>query len=318
MNKKSTGLLLSVLGVISLVLITAGVTYAFFSYAKEGETENTISTGTITFLYDEQQAEGNGINIENALPMSDDDGIAQTGDNNQFNFVITSEISGDTTLEYVVTARKDLEVSTLANNQVKLYLENTGNAADGTNYTYSTEAPEGEPGDYFSVNTFADLSAPEGITLPDGVDERVMFKGTVPAAQAGVATDYTGNFTLKMWINGATGNDTTVDYSPFEFVLKTAATGTDALDADALIADESFITSTTYYALDDATKANYERVAYVNSTARTIYTVGQAAAASLTEAPEGFVASEQFYSLNGQAFKVTVNVYANTPVVSGN
>ena len=43
MNKKSTGLLLSILGVISLVLITAGVTYAFFSYTKEGLTENVIA-----------------------------------------------------------------------------------------------------------------------------------------------------------------------------------------------------------------------------------------------------------------------------------
>ena len=76
MNKKSTGLLLSILGVLSLVLITAGVTYAFFSYTKEGETANTISTGTITFYYDEQEAEGNGIKIENALPISDKEGIA--------------------------------------------------------------------------------------------------------------------------------------------------------------------------------------------------------------------------------------------------
>ena len=50
-KKKSTGLLLSILGVVSLVLITAGVTYAFFSYAKEGKTVNRITTGTIEFTY---------------------------------------------------------------------------------------------------------------------------------------------------------------------------------------------------------------------------------------------------------------------------
>ena len=76
MNKKSTGLLLSILGVISLVLITAGVTYAFFSYAKQGTTENVIKTGTITFLYDELEGVGNGIKITDAIPMTDEVGKA--------------------------------------------------------------------------------------------------------------------------------------------------------------------------------------------------------------------------------------------------
>ena len=53
MNKKKS-LILSLVGVLSLVLITAGVTYAFFNYAKEGTTENTITTGTITFIYEEE------------------------------------------------------------------------------------------------------------------------------------------------------------------------------------------------------------------------------------------------------------------------
>lgn len=310
MNKKSTGLLLSVLGVISLVLITAGVTYAFFSYTKEGVTENTISTGTITFLYDEKEAEGNGINIQDALPMSDTDGMAQTGENKVFNFTVTSKITGEADIEYVVTARKDLEASSLANNQVKIYLENTGDAANGTNYTYTTS------GDTTTVKLFSELDAPEDITLPDGVDERVMFEGTVPGAENGVATNYNGNFNLRMWIKGGAASES-ANYSPYEFVLKTAATGTAALNADELIEDGNLITSTAYYKLDDATKGNYERIAYV-STDRTIYTVSQAEAAGLAEAPEGFSPSEQFYPLNGQAFKVRVNVYANAAVVAGN
>ena len=118
-----------------------------------------------------------------------------------------------------------------------------------------------------------------------------------------------------MWIKGEDG--AAADYSPYEFVLKTAATGTDALKADDLITAGTLITSTAYYALDEATQSNYERIAYVNKTNRTIYTVTQSQAAGFT-AGDGFEANEQFYSINGQQFSATVNVYANATVVQGN
>ena len=106
MNKKSTGLLLSILGVISLVLITAGVTYAFFSYAKQGTTENVIKTGTITFLYDELEGVGNGIKITDAIPMTDEVGKALADANQYFDFKVTSTVSGDGTIPYEVTLRQ--------------------------------------------------------------------------------------------------------------------------------------------------------------------------------------------------------------------
>ena len=300
MNKKSTGLLLSILGVISLVLITAGVTYAFFSYAKEGTTENTITTGTITFYYDELEGAGNGIQITDALPMSDTDGKALTGNNNVFNFKVTSTVSGNTNIPYTVTARKKSD-STLSSDQVKLYLEANGSES-GTNYTVQDG----------TVKLFSELS-PTSVQVPDGTEERTIFAGTVPAN----TPDYAENFTLKMWVKGDDTGAGEADYSPYEFVLKTAATGSDPLNADTLISANQLITSTAYYALEAGEQANYERIAYVNNTARTLYTVTQATTASLESAPKGFVASEQFYPLSGQTFTITVNVYANATVVQG-
>lgn len=296
MNKKSTGLLLSILGVISLILITAGVTYAFFSYAKEGETVNTISTGTITFYYDELNGEGNGINITDALPMDDQQGKALTGANNTFNFSVTSTVSGNANIPYTITARKDKN-STLPSDQIKLYLESTGSET-GTNYTTKSDG---------TVKLFSEID-PTTVSVPIGTEERTIFTGIVPAG----SNSYAQNFTLRMWIKGGETEGIS-DYSPYEFVLKTAVTGTNALNADTLIQTGQFITSTAYYALTEEEKVNYERVAYVNTTDRTIYTVSQAA--TITTAPEGFVASEQFYAINGQTFKVTVNVYANANVV---
>ena len=64
-NKKKV--LLSVLGIMLLVLVTVGVTFAVFTYTKLGTTENTVTTGTLKFLYTENTGVGAGINIENAF-----------------------------------------------------------------------------------------------------------------------------------------------------------------------------------------------------------------------------------------------------------
>lgn len=305
MNKKSTGLLLSILGVLSLILITTGVTYAFFSYAKEGTTENTISTGTITFYYDELEQTGSSISITDALPMSDDDGKTKlTATGEYFDFKVTSTVSGNANIPYIVTVRKDLDASTLSNDDIKIYLtaSETGQTVAGTNYTLKS--------DNSTVKLYSELAAPSSdqVTLPQGVDERVIFTGVVPNG-----SNYSSDFQLRMWLKGETGGQ--ADYSPYEFVLKSAVTGSTALNADDLINAGSFITSTAYYALDDQTRANYERIAYVNDTTRTFYSVSQASVSGFS-AGDGYEASEQFYSLNGQAFKIKVNVYANAKVVT--
>ncbi|MCI5967565.1 MAG: hypothetical protein MRZ42_04210, partial [Tenericutes bacterium] len=65
--KNRNNILLSILGIITLVIVTVGVSYAFFSYTKKGTTENSIKTGTITFLYTEVTGVGKGIKIEDSL-----------------------------------------------------------------------------------------------------------------------------------------------------------------------------------------------------------------------------------------------------------
>ena len=317
MNKKSTGLLLSILGVLSLVLITAGVTYAFFSYMKEGETENVISTGTITFYYDELEATGKSIKIENALPLDDATGKGLQDD--YFDFKITSTITGDTSIDYEVTARKVTtgeNASTLAENTVKLYLEVEDNGNTGSNKTTADGTAAG------AVKVFSDLPTPATAGVPAG--EKLLYTGNVPArsfnSDDNSTKSYEQNFKLRMWIDGESTSTPAADYSPYEFVLKSAVSGTTALKADTLITANpaQLITSTTYYGLSESERANYERIAYVNETTREIYTLSQAGTDGFT-AGSGFVAGEQFYAINGQKFAVTVNVYANTPVVeSGN
>ena len=310
-KKKSTGLLLSILGVLSSVLITTGVTYAFFTYAKEGETENVLRTGTLTFFYDEKEAEGNGIKIEKALPMSDAEGkaIDATVSNNAFKFKVASTTVGNASISYTVTAREKADSATTLRNQMKLYL--TSNESGSANVeTTDVNATTNTDGSVKLLNALGDYA-----NKPAGAYEKVLYTGTVKPNMS-----YTNEFTLRMWIsNSAAGSGSTTDYSPYEFVKKTAVTtaGTNAMDANALITSGDLITSTAYYALGADDRALYERVAYVNDADKTFYSVSQVTGASaVTPAADKYSAGEQIYMLNGQAYTVMINVYANAPVVN--
>ena len=127
-NNNSKQMILSILGVVILVVAVVGVSFAAFSYSKTGEKVNTITTGTITMSYSETT---NGINLSNALPMSDDQGKALSGSNNVFDFTVTATIngSGNTTINYDVTATKESD-STLDDSAVKVYLTSIDNSAD--------------------------------------------------------------------------------------------------------------------------------------------------------------------------------------------
>ena len=118
-NKKTV--IVTLVAIISLIVITVGVTYAFFNYAKEGATDNTIQTGSITFLYTEVSGVGKGISLTEAYPVADSIGKVQVGEGKIFDFKVTSNISMNSNIGYQVTARNKTG-STLANSAVKVYL----------------------------------------------------------------------------------------------------------------------------------------------------------------------------------------------------
>ena len=118
-NNKSKGIVLSLVGLVVLVLVVFGVSFAAFQYSKTGSKNNTITTGVINMSYNEPQ---NGINLMNALPINDATGMALTGNNNTFDFTVEAEIvgTGNTTINYAITAVND--GSTASDSAVKVYL----------------------------------------------------------------------------------------------------------------------------------------------------------------------------------------------------
>lgn len=175
----------SIIGVISLILITIGMSYAFFNYVKIGTTENTVTSGILEFLYTEVEQIGAGIRISDAYPIGDELGKVQTGAGKEFNFKITSKLSGNYDIPYTITARKKND-STLDGKAVRIYL------------TEVTGAVEEER----LLDNYNNLSDYE--KAPSGITEKVIYTGLVPTG----STNYEKEFKLRMWI------DETLDFSP--------------------------------------------------------------------------------------------------------
>ena len=119
MNKKKRMILIGS-SLMALLFVTVGVTYAFYIYRGQGQKENMVKTGNLSFVYDEQRAEGNQVTLTNAFPMTDEQGKGQMGNNSVFEFVITATTKG-APISYEIYLTKE-ESSTLSEQVVKTYL----------------------------------------------------------------------------------------------------------------------------------------------------------------------------------------------------
>ena len=210
-NSKKKQVLLTLIAIISLIVITVGVTYAFFNYAKEGTTDNTIQTGSITFLYTEVSGVGKGISLTEAYPVADSIGKVQVGEGKIFDFKVTSNISMNSNIDYQVTARKETG-STLANSAVKVYLtENNGTEQE------------------LLLSKYSELDQTDKVDSSK-FDERILYEATVPANTA----NYEKNFRLRMWVDENTDfTDGSMNDKTFTLTVNVYADGkvvTDNLD----------------------------------------------------------------------------------------
>ena len=183
-NKKKT-LILSIIGLIGLVIVTIGITYAVFTYTKLGTTDNTVTSGTLKFLYTENTGVKTGIQLTNALPISDTQGKALYGDNNVFDFSIEATNTGTETIPYEVTLRKK-KTSTLAEENVKVYL---------TDRTESQESYVLQPKKYSELTQ---TSVNVGSNI-----EKTIYKSSVAGGEA----SYRKDFRLRMWISDDSNQD---------------------------------------------------------------------------------------------------------------
>ena len=254
MKNKKKQIIITLIAIISLIVITVGVTYAFFNYAKEGTTDNTIKTGSITFLYTEVSGVGKGISLTEAYPVADSIGKVQVGEGKVFDFKVTSNISMNSNIGYQVTARKKTG-STLANSAVKVYLTEV----NGTEQE-------------LLLSKYSELSQTDKVDISK-YDERILYEATVPAN----TSNYEKNFRLRMWVSDDTDfTDGSMNDKTFTLTVNVYADGkviTDNLDTtntlDSITVsdctlDPAFNSATTEYS---CTVKNSVSSVTVNATA---------------------------------------------------
>lgn len=179
MRKSKKKVLFALLGCIGIVAATIGVTYAFYSYSKEGTTESSITLGAITFYYQEVSGIGNGIALTDALPMSDTEGKAQTGEGKVFDFRITSKTMSKVAIPYEITARIDGDdIGSI----VKVYLTRVRSGVE----------------ELLLLDKYSELTQSTN-ELANGYTEKTLFTAIVPPN-----TNYDESYRLRIWIDSET------------------------------------------------------------------------------------------------------------------
>ena len=232
-KRKRKQIVLSILGILSLILITSGVTVALFTYTKLGETENTITAGTIKFLYTENTGVGRGITITNALPISDTVGKAYATEGYVFDFQVEGKNSGTDAIPYEVTLRQKAD-STLDSRIVKIYLTDMNGDAD-------TEI--------IAPTLYSAL--PQTTLDVDTNIEKTLYSGSV----AGGETNYLQEFRLRMWI------DENADFSATDYYKHTDGTTITKADYNALdVTEQANYTIVTH--VNTTTNTMYTQAEY--------------------------------------------------------
>ena len=177
-NKKQIAIVS--LFIIGIIAITTAVTYALFTYATNGLTENKITVGGITFHYKELDGMGRGIGISDALPVASNEN-AKT-EEPAFNFRITSTTGENVEVPYVVTARMSSNSDIDLRSVVDLHLTEV----NGTNETATALFSGDGVVKYNSLNSY------------NGNDnEKIIYTGTA-------YRNHDKSFKLRMWIDQST------------------------------------------------------------------------------------------------------------------
>lgn len=182
MNENSSKqVLLSVLGIAVLVVAVVGVSFAFFTYSKTGEKNNTLTTGNIFFNF----TEGNAITLTNEFPRTNASGLALSnaeGATGALTFHVVGYDSSTKGIEYTIYALEGDSVADktrFKDSEIKLNL--TAPTA-GVKNNFATSKVVGANG-----------------SLANGV---VLATGKITATSS--TTQQDDEYTLRMWINGET------------------------------------------------------------------------------------------------------------------
>lgn len=177
-------IIISVLALLSLTLVTTGVSYSLLDYD-----ESAVKAGLI---FDYSNYHGTPeFSISNLTPISDELGKKISADGQIFHFSVKGKLKKDETVPYSIVITKKTN-STLADDSVKVYLTEVINGKEYPIDTTCNQAGE--------VTTFSKLK--EYPILPIG-NSKVLYKGI---AENGYNGRFNRDYKLRIWVDKNTAN----------------------------------------------------------------------------------------------------------------
>ena len=187
--EKKNQVLMTVLGVFALVIVTVGVSYAFFTYSRTSTTNNTINTTTkpISFGF----TESGQIALVDAVALPAEKGKVLA--DNVYTININANMPANSTVEYRITAVNNTAPAegkeALENSQVRAYLTKGDTAVWTTTDTTNTNNN--------GTQLMSDI-------ITDGATEGLLHSFTVDTTDYHTITDV---YKLRIWLDkDATGN----------------------------------------------------------------------------------------------------------------
>ena len=169
------------LAILGILFITAGISYAFFTYSRDGLKENVIESGSIKFHY---QEDSQGISITDGMPVDDNTGKSS---NKYFDFSVTSTTSSKIKIPYYVTVKRKGNDSSL-DNAVKLYLTEVNNNSE-TELTLDNDK---------TISTYGELAnyVNNDLNITVAKNEKSLYRAIVPVN----SNNYEKHYRLRMWL----------------------------------------------------------------------------------------------------------------------
>ena len=181
-NNTSKQVILSVVGIAILVVAVIGVSFAFFTYSRTGESNNVINTGTISFVFQD----GDTINLSNHFPITTAAGLALQNSESDRDNVCTFTVTGyssATSINYSVYA---VPGETQSKNRFKnseVFINIKATPGSGATFTPTTA--------YANSNAAA---------IGDTIDTTGLLLG---AGTITSTTSVTTNFEVRMWVDSS-------------------------------------------------------------------------------------------------------------------
>ena len=195
---ESKQILLSIISIAVLIIAFLCVSYATFVTVFEDSQINGISTGTISLKL---KNENGALSMENAMPVSDVDGM-MLDDNNVYEFEVQSMLSAQTTLNYEIYVEKiKTDKPTLSNSDVRFYLEKYEDNA------YKSTLITQNPQPFIPLENNSFLGSKKG--------SMILYSGTL-SNMTSHDKEIKDSFRLRMWV----AQDTVIDSISRDFNIK--------------------------------------------------------------------------------------------------